>query len=176
MAISEDFQTQFNKAWALRNHGNYAQVLAIAEAQLALAQQAKDRKAEALFLKLYAQVHSDKRKLRESLKYYKQIERIYLELGDLPGQMHTLRHIGSLFYELKEYECAEKCLVQVVDFIGNRTDMEAANTFRIYALALEGLGQKTSSFNFWQKARGIYQAHDIEEGVLECDQHSGNQS
>lgn len=171
---SEDFQVQFNKAWALRNHGNYAQVLAIAEAQLALAQQAKDRKAEALFLKLYAQVHSDKRELRESLKYYKQIERIYIELEDQVRQMHTLRHIGSLFHELKEYECAEKCLVQVVGFIGNRTDMEAANTFRVYALALEGLDKKPSSISFWQRAKDIYQAYDIEEGVTECDQHLGN--
>ncbi|GEM_PF-3034374 len=170
----EDFQIQFNKAWSLRNHGNYTQVLAIAEAQLTLAQEANDRKAEALFLKLYAQVHADKRELRESLKYYKQIERIYIALEDLPRQMHTLRHIGSLFYELKEYECSEKCLVQVVDFIGNRTDMEAANTFRVYALALEGLGQKPRSINFWQKAKDIYQTYDIEEGVMECDQHLGN--
>lgn len=168
---SDEFQTQFSKAWALRNHGNYAQVLAIAEEQLALAQKSGDRSAEALFLKLYAQVHSDKKELKESLKYYKQIERIYIELEDGAKQMHALRHIGSLYYELKEYQCAEKCLVQVVDFMGDRSDMEAANTFRIYALALAGIGEKSRSTDFWQKARDIYQAHDIEEGVIECDKH-----
>ncbi len=168
---SDDFQTQFSKAWALRNHGNYTQVLAIAEEQLAMAQQAGNRSAEALFLKLYAQVHSDKKELKEALRYYKQIERIYIELEDQPKQMHALRHVGSLYHELKEYQCAEKCLVQVVDFMGDRTDMEAANTFRVYALALAGIGKQSRSVSFWQKARNIYQAHDIEEGVMECDQY-----
>ncbi|GAB5527383.1 MAG: hypothetical protein Roseis2KO_52550 [Roseivirga sp.] len=172
--ISSDFQTIFSKAWALRNHGNYAQVLAIAEEQLALAQKVSDRSAEALFLKLFAQVHSDKKELKEALKYYKQIERIYIELKNQAKQMHALRHIGSLYHELKEYQCAEKCLVQVVDFMGDRTDMEAANTFRTYALALAGIGEKSRSLSFWQKARDIYQVHNIEEGVVECNQHLGN--
>lgn len=166
---SEAFQSQFKKAWALRNHGNYSQVLAIAEEQLPLAQKAGDRASEALFLKLFAQVHSDKKELRESLSYYKQIERIYIRLKDEHKQMHALRHIGSLYHELKEVECAEKCLVQVVDFVGNRSDMEAANTFRSYALAQEGLGEKSRATAFWQKARDIYQAHGIEEAVAECD-------
>lgn len=168
---SDAFQTQFNQAWALRNHGNYAQVLAIAQEQLALAQDVGDRAAEALFLKLYAQVHSDKKEFKESLSFYKQIERIYIGLKDEVRQMHTLRHIGSLYQELKEYQCAEKCLVQVVDFIGDRRDLEAANTFRTYALALEGLSDKSRAMSFWQKARDIYQVHDIEEGVMDCDNH-----
>ena len=165
------FQTKFNEAWALRNHGNFVQVLAIAEIQLALAQVAGDRAAEALFLKLYAQVHADKKELKESLSYYKQIERIYIELKYEVKQMHTLRHIGSLYHELKEYQCAEKCLIQVVDFTGSRNDMEAANTFRSYALALEGLGDKSRAMSFWQKAKDIYQTFDIEEGVAECEAH-----
>lgn len=168
---SDNFQNQFSKAWTLRNHGNYAQVLAIADEQLALSQKAGDRSAEALFLKLYAQVHSDKKELKEALKYYKQIERIYIALEDQAKQMHTLRHIGALYHELKEHQCAEKCLVQVVDFMGDRTDMEAANTFRIYALTLAGIGDKPRSTDFWQKARDIYEGYDIEEGVAECDRY-----
>lgn len=168
---SSTLQTQFNKAWALRNHGNYAQVLVIAEKQLSLAQEAGDRAAEALFLKLYAQVHADKKEFKESLSHYKQIERIYIDLEDEVRQMHTLRHIGSLYHEIKEYQCAEKCLAQVVGFIGSRNDMEAGNTFRSYALALEGLSDKSRASEFWQRAKDIYQAHSIEEGVIECDVH-----
>ncbi|MCE7995306.1 MAG: hypothetical protein HEP71_25235 [Roseivirga sp.] len=168
---AEAFQSQFKKAWALRNHGNYTQVLAIAEEQLASAREAGDRASEALFLKLFAQVHSDKKELKESLSFYKQIERLYIELKDEVRQMHTLRHIGSLYHELKEFQCAEKCLVQVVNFVGSRSDMEAANTFRSYALALEGLGEKPRALEFWQKAKDIYQAHNIGEGVAECNVH-----
>ena len=111
----EDFQTEFNKAWKLRNAGELQRVIEIVNKWLPKTQAMDDKASTALFLKLLAQVHTDQNELKEALKLYKQAERLYIELEDAVKQMHTLRHIGTTFYELGEITCAQKCLVQVID-------------------------------------------------------------
>ncbi len=169
--MSKDFQSIFNEAWQLRNQGDYEQVLAIAGENLSLAQEAQDKNAEALFLKLFAQVHSDQGELREALSYYKQLEKVYIELGNPQKQMHALRHIADTFLELGEFECADKCIIQVVDHYKHSpvNPMETANTYRIYALVLEALNRSDEAKTYWIKARDIYAEFGIEEGVKECE-------
>ena len=172
---AEEFQTVFQKAWILRNEGKYPEVLEIAENHLALAQEAEDKASQALFVKLYAQVYTDQGERREALKQYKQLERLYIDLEDHARQMHALRHIGMLFHELKEYECAEKCLVQVVEAYEAQAPnaLEKANTYRLYALALEDLDRDDDARSYWQKAKDIYEQLWIPEGVEECEEHLG---
>lgn len=170
-----DFQSKFNEAWVLRNSGDYKQVDALIDKYLPLTQKTNDKASEALFLKLKAQLHSDKNEIKESLKYYKQIERLYIELGDQTKQMNTLRHIGSAYYELKEYECAQKCLVQVVDAYASNSPnpLELANSHRAYALVMKSQGSISDSIFHWEKARELYKNLCIEESVQECDNHLG---
>lgn len=170
---AQEYQEAFQKAWNLRNSGQYEEVLGIAESHLALAQEAEDQAAQALFVKLYAQVHSDQGEHREALKYYKQLERLYIDLEDKPKQMHTLRHIGATFGTLQEFECAEKCLVQVIEAYETEAPnaLEKANTHREYALALEGLNRDPEAKIQWQKAKDIYEQLWIPEGVEECEEH-----
>lgn len=168
---SDSVQQQFNVAWSLRNLGNFPQALAIAEEQLALAREKKDLTAEAMFLKIYAQVHSDKKELREALSCYKKIEHIYIVLKDKARQMHTLRHIGNLYLDLEEFECAEKCLIQVVEAYeaNSPAALEMANTHRLYALALGDLNRQTEARIYWQKAKEVYEKLWIPEAVEECE-------
>ncbi len=171
---SSEMQSKFNEAWALRNKGNSDEVLLIANEYLKKSKTPEDK---ALFLKLYAQVYSDTGRLKEALTYYKEIEKIYIDIDDKERQMHTLRHIGDLYYQLNELECAQKCLVQVVDYVEeghfvNR--LEKANTHRIYALALEGLGKPSEATAHWEKAKSHYAQLGIEAGVNECQDHLGD--
>ena len=168
-----DLNAKFQEAWQARVAGKYDQAIALAEKGLALANHANDQAAQAMFLKINAQVASDKGELDEALKYYKQIEKLYIELGDDARQMHTLRHIGSLFLELGKSECAEKCLKQVVNHNEvNQVDiLEQANTHRVYALTMELLKQTQLAIDHWEKARTIYSNLNITEGIDECEQH-----
>lgn len=168
---SEHFQNQFQQGWALRNEGKYEEVFALAEEQLALAKEAEDKTSEALFLKLKAQAHHDRGELREALKYYKEIEHIYIALEDKARQMHTLRHIGNLYLDLEEFECAEKCLIQVLEAYEATPPaaLEMANTHRLYALALGGLNRQAEAKTYWQKAKEVYEKLWIPEAVEECE-------
>lgn len=163
-------KAQFDQAWSLRNKGEYDKVLEIAENGL---ESMDDPASRALFLKLMAQVQSDKDELREALTTYKKMEKLYIELGNVPRQMHALRHIGSTFYALEEFECAEKCLIQVVEaYEANPPNvLELANTHRLYALALEARNSKPAALTFWQKAKEGYASLDLKEGVEECEGH-----
>jgi len=171
----EDFKAKFQEGWSLRNEDRHEEVLAIATENLALAMEADDVASVALFLKLFAQTHHDQGELREALKYYKQLEKAYISLDDHAKQMHALRHIGMLFHELEEFECAEKCLMQVVEAYENNRPaaLEVANTHRLYALVLEDLKRDSEAKTYWQKAKGIYEQLWIPEGVEECDEHLG---
>ena len=169
----EEFQTQFQKGWSLRNDGRYEEANTLAQEHRRLAQEASDQASEALFVKLTAQVYSDQGALRDALKNYKLLERIYIGLEDKPKQMHALRHIGMLFHELGEHECAQKCLIQVVEAYETQPPaaLEIANTHRLYALALEGLEKMDEAKTYWQKAKTVYEQLWIPEGVEECDEH-----
>ncbi len=171
--LIEDFQSKFNQAWALRNQGNYKQAVAIANEYLPIARKEGDKASEALFLRLLAQTHSDKGELREALKYYKQIEHLYIGLKDLAKQMHTLRHIGSIYYELKEFECSEKCLVQVVEAYDTKPPslLESANTNRAYALAMEARNKVLQAIDHWERTYSLYSELNIEEGIKESEMH-----
>ena len=169
----EDFQAQFQKGWSLRNDGQYEEANTLAQEHFSLAQEADDQASEALFVKLMAQVHTDQGALRDALKSYKQLERLYIGLEDKPKQMHALRHIGMLFQDLGEHECAQKCLIQVVEAYEENPPaaLEIANTHRLYALALEGLGKMDEAKTYWQEAKTVYEQLWIPEGVEECDEH-----
>ena len=106
---SEEFKKQFDLAWSLRNKGDFEQVMSIAEKGLTKAREQDDKVSEALFLKIFAQIHSDKGELHESLDFYKRIEKIYIESDQGAKQMHTLRHIASIYQDVKKPEFAEKC-------------------------------------------------------------------
>lgn len=168
-----DLKDQFQEAWQARVNTDYDRALTLAKEGLALAENTNDLEAQAMFLKINAQVASDKGELDEALKHYKQIEKLYIELGDDARQMHTLRHIGAIFLELGKSECAEKCLIQVIDYNeANQVDtLEHANTHRVYALTTELSKQTQVAINHWEKARIGYSDLNITEGIDECDQH-----
>lgn len=48
-----------------------------------------------------------------------------------------------------------------------------ANSIRLVALAIEGLGEGKRACDLWRDARAIYDLHGIAEGVAECDEHLG---
>lgn len=170
---SEDIRSKFNEAQALCNAGDYERVIAIVEECLPKTKKENDKASEALFLKLQAQVYSDQDQLRESLQVYKQMESIYITLDDHVRQLHTLRHIGSTFHALGELECAEKCLIQVIDAYGKDSpnDLESANAVRIYALVIEESGKNDVAIKYWEQARSLYNVAGIKEGIMECEAH-----
>ena len=52
-------------------------------------------------------------------------------------------------------------------------DMNYAESARLVALALEGLGQWDQAKAYWEKARPIFDLNGIKPRVEECDDHLG---
>lgn len=154
-----NYQSVFDHTWQLRNQGKAQEALFMANQALAAAVEAKDEQSQALMLKIIAQVNHDMGELSEALTTYKRIEPLYIALGKKAEQMHVLRHIGSLFLALNKAECAEKCLVQVVDhYEANEVlALEKANAYQAYAQSLEARDKMAKAVHYKTKAQEIYQ-------------------
>ncbi len=168
-----DFEQIFQEAWTLRNDNHTKEALALANSAFEQAENSNEIEGQALMLKVIAQVQQDQGDLGLALKTYKKIEPLYIQLKKTPEQMHTLRHIGSLFLELGKAECAERCLVQVAENYENSdtNPLEKANAFRVYALSLEERDKPQEAKQYWSKAKKAYEKVGLEEGINECDSH-----
>jgi len=159
-----DFQSVYDQAWQLRNEEAYDKANALAHKGLSRAKEMDDALGQALMLKIIAQVHHDNNELDLALKTYKKIEPIYIDLKMQPQQMHALRHIGNLFLELGKAECAEKCLVQVVEnYEEHETpQLEKANAYYAYAMSLKKRGKTDEASAYEEKSKDIYNAYGID--------------
>lgn len=153
-----NYQSIFDHTWQLRNKGKLQEAIQLASDALKDAENQKDLHGQAMMLKIIAQVNQDRGELGEALKTYKQIEPLYIELNKKPEQMHVLRHIGSLFLEMGKAECAEKCLVQVVDHYETHETfaLEKANALNAYGKSLEARDKSSEATTQLNKAKAIY--------------------
>lgn len=154
-----NYQSIFDHTWQLRNKGKMNEAVQLASEALKNAEEKNDLHGQALMLKIIAQVNHDNGQLGEALKTYKRIEPIYIQLDKKPQQMHVLRHIGSLFLEMGKAECAEKCLVQVVDHYEAHEvlALEKANALNAYGKSLQARDKSKEAAKQLNKAKAIYE-------------------
>lgn len=153
-----NYHSVFDHTWQLRNQGKGHEAIAMAKQALVVAEKDQDLNGQALMLKIIAQVQHDLGDLDEALRTYKTIEPLYIKMGKKQEQMHVLRHIGSLFLDLGKAECAEKCLIQVVEHYERSKvlALEKANALNAYGKSLLAREKQEEGNKQLDKAKSIY--------------------
>ena len=87
---------------------------------------------------------------------------------------HALRHLGDMHRKAGRLADAEACYAEALALYGGQDEtppLDHANALRPMAILKEELGQVDEARSFWRRARELYAAVPIEEGVAECTEH-----
>ena len=87
---------------------------------------------------------------------------------------HAVRHLGDLHRKAERLTVAEACYAEALALYGAQDQpppLDHANALRPMAILKEELGQVDEARSFWRRARELYAAVPIEEGVAECTEH-----
>lgn len=87
---------------------------------------------------------------------------------------HAVRHLGDVHREAGRLAAAEPCYSEALALYDGQNEppaLDYANALRPMALLKETLGQVGDARALWQRARALYGAIPIEEGVAECTEH-----
>ena len=168
LSIIMKYRSVFDQAWKLAVNNDPKKALLIAKSTLIDVEKDKNVEGQALMLKIIAKVRQYQGEPKTALRTFKKLEPLYIQLNKTPEQMHTIKHIRSLFLELGKAECAERCLVQVVENyeVSETKPLEKAN-----ALSLEQRNQDKKAQIYQSKAKQEYKIIGLAEGIKECDSH-----
>ena len=87
---------------------------------------------------------------------------------------HAVRHLGDAHREAGRLTAAEPCYAEALALYDGQDEppaLDYANALRPMAILKETLGQVDDAKVLWQRARTLYGAVPIEEGVAECTEH-----
>lgn len=87
---------------------------------------------------------------------------------------HAVRHLGDLHRKAGRLAGAEACYAEALALYGGQDDppaLDYANALRPMAILDEMLGRSDNARILWRRARKLYAAIPVEEGVAECREH-----
>jgi tetratricopeptide (TPR) repeat protein len=99
-------------------------------------------------------------------------------LRDSPDRMkfaHTVRHLGDVYVEMKNWASAESCYKEALDIYRGQPDgriLDFANALRSYAVLKEKTGRAMEARQLWAEAGALYEAEAVQAGVEECRRHT----
>jgi len=84
---------------------------------------------------------------------------------------HTIRHLGDVYVQLRDWSRAEPCFREALDIYRNQPEsrrLDFANAIRGYAVLKDMSGKQDESRELWAEAGLLYEAEGIQAGVEEC--------
>ena len=87
---------------------------------------------------------------------------------------HAVRHLGDLHRKAGRLAGAEACYAEALVLYGGQDDppaLDYANALRPMAILKESLGRAGEARILWRRARDLYGAVPVKEGVDECTEH-----
>ena len=87
---------------------------------------------------------------------------------------HAVRHLGDLHRKAGRLVAAEACYAEALALYRGQDEtrpLDHANALRPMAILKEELGHVDEARSFWRRARELYAAVPIKEGVAECTEH-----
>lgn len=96
--------------------------------------------------------------------------------GDDALLAFALRHIAELDLEDGSFDAALAAgneAVAILDTGPAMQPLDLANALRVTALAFEALARRAEAAAGWQRARKLYAALDVLEGITACDDYLG---
>ena len=87
---------------------------------------------------------------------------------------HAVRHLGDLHRKAGRLAGAEACYAEALALYARQDDppaLDYANALRPMAILMESLGRAGKARILWRRARDLYDAIPVNEGVAECTEH-----
>lgn len=85
---------------------------------------------------------------------------------------HTVRHLGDVYAEQKDWSHAEPCFIEALDIYRSHPSpqtVDLANAIRAYAALKSARGTEEEARELWAEAGELYKAAGIAAGVEECN-------
>jgi tetratricopeptide (TPR) repeat protein len=84
---------------------------------------------------------------------------------------HTIRHLGDVHVERRQWPEAEQCFVEALDIYRSHPSpgiLDLANAVRAFAVLKTETGQRAEACALWTEAQKLYASEGIAAGVEEC--------
>ncbi len=138
-----------------------------------LCREAADQPRLARSLTGLGQIARDLNDPARALRHYREAAAIYRNLENAPAFAHTIRHVGDILRHhdgsLKQArECYEEALTIYRGDSGT-SRLDLANAIRGLALLNGEAGESEQAKSLWHEARSLYNALNVQAGVLESD-------
>ena len=176
-----------NRAWTLRSTtiasppANPAEVeQAAARVQRCLAEAVAFCRAAGANRELVAALgklgHAEEEAGRDddALACYEEAVAVARRAGHPLPLAHAVRHLGDLHRKAGRLAEAEACYTEALALYGGQDDppvLDYANALRPMAILNETLGRTDNARILWRRARELYAAIPVEEGVAESTEH-----
>lgn len=115
------------------------------------------------------------RRLESARQLYRQAAQLLRETNRL-RYAHTIRHIADMWQNEANLAEAKPLYEEALEIYRsdlNTKVLDLANTVRPYALLQEAIGDGDFARDLWREAMSLYRSLRIEDGVRECEAHSG---
>jgi len=117
-----------------------------------------------------------RRDLATAQKYHEKAAALLRNSTDKMKFAHTVRHLGDVHVELRNWPSAEPCFVEALNIYRSQPSshvLDFANAIRAYAVLKDRSGRPDESRELWAEAGRMYRALGILAGVEECNLHAG---
>lgn len=110
----------------------------------------------------------------DALACYQEAVAVARRAGHPMPLAHVVRHLGDLHRKAGRLAEAEACYTEALALYGGQDHppaLDYANALRPMAILNETLGRTDNARILWRRAREIYAAIPVEEGVAESTEH-----
>ena len=114
----------------------------------------------------------------DALRHYEEASNLLRNSPDRLKFAHTVRHLGDVYAEQREWLRAEPCYIEALEVYRSHpspSKLDVANAIRPYAILLSATGRHAESRGLFAEAARLYEAVGIAAGVEECMRRAGIQ-
>jgi tetratricopeptide (TPR) repeat protein len=109
--------------------------------------------------------------LKTAQAHYEQAVALLRTADDRLKLAHTIRHLGDVHAQRRQWPEAERCFVEALDIYRSHPvpgTLDLANAVRSCAVLKTETGQSEEARARWDEARLLYESAGIAAGVEEC--------
>jgi tetratricopeptide (TPR) repeat protein len=109
--------------------------------------------------------------LRDEQEHYEQAVVLLRASDDRLKLAHTIRHLGDVHAERKNWPQAEECFAEALGIYRSHPSpgaLDVANAVRSHAALKTETGQREAARALWTEARELYESEGVAAGVEEC--------
>lgn len=117
-----------------------------------------------------------RRDLKAAQAHYEQAVALLQNSPDQLKRAHTIRHLGDVHAELRNWPAAEDCFAEALSLYRGHPSpgaLDLANAIRAHASLKSATGRHEEARPLWVEAGELYESLGIAAGVEECRRQAG---